>query len=223
MKKFSTLVALCLSVVLFAAVSCKPSKSEYTIIPMPNSLEPKCGTFVLPNNVSIAYDAEMDSAAVKVVENFASMLANVTGYAVSVEKDAKDATISFALNKELGKEAYSLEVSKKNVKIEGSAANGMFYAIQTLKQLLPAQIYGNTLAEGIEWSAKCVLVNDAPRMAYRGNHLDVARHMFSVDELKTFLDLMAMHKMNVFHWHITDDQGWRMESAIYPRLTEVGA
>ena len=115
---------------------------------MPNSLEPKCGNFVLPNNVSIAYDADMDSAAVKVVENFAAMLANVTGYSVAVEAGAKDATISFELNSELGKEAYSLEVSRKKVQIKGSAANGMFYAIQTLKQLLPAQIYGDTLAEG---------------------------------------------------------------------------
>ena len=82
MKKFSTLVALCLSVVLFATVSCKPCKSEYTIIPMPNSLEPKCGTFVLPNEVTIAYYGDMDASAVKVIENFASMLETVTGYSV---------------------------------------------------------------------------------------------------------------------------------------------
>lgn len=223
MKKLSTLVALCITVVLFATVSCKPCKSEYTIIPMPNSLEPKCGTFELPNNVVIGYYGNIDSATEKVIENFASMLANVTGYSVTTEKDAADATISFTLDETLAKEAYTLDISKSKVEIKGSASNGMFYAIQTLKQLLPAQIYGKTLAEGVEWSAKCVTIEDAPRMAYRGNHLDVARHMFSVEEVKEFIDLMAMHKMNSLHWHITDDQGWRMESKIYPRLTEVGA
>lgn len=207
-------------------VSCSKMhlKNEYSIVPMPNMLEPKSGEFTIGKNTKIAFDGSLDSNAVTTVKNFALDLSKVTGFDIVAEEgDGGKNTISFSLDSDMPAEAYQLNIERKKVDITASGAAGFYYAVQSFKQLLPPQVYGDSVADGVKWVANCVYINDAPRFGYRGMHLDVARHMFSVEEIKEFIDLLAMHKMNRLHWHLTDDQGWRVEIKKYPKLTEVGA
>lgn len=124
------------------------------------------------------------------------------------------------------KEGYELSVSDRKTVLKASTATGLFYGMQSLLQLLPAQIYQTDytlVPRNTQWTIPAVKIVDYPRFAYRGMHLDVVRHFFPVDFIKRYIDLIAMHKMNRFHWHLTDDQGWRIEIRQYPKLTEVGA
>lgn len=123
----------------------------------------------------------------------------------------------------LGKEGYRLQVTEDSIEIEANEKNGFFYAIQTLLQLLPPEIYSSTTAIERSWEVPAVFIEDTPRFAYRGMHLDVSRHFYPVSFVKKYIDLLAMQKMNYFHWHLTDDQGWRIEIKRYPFLTEKGA
>ena len=123
----------------------------------------------------------------------------------------------------LGAEGYRLDVSPERVQIKAADAAGAFYGVQSLLQLLPPQIFSTQLVSGVKWEIPCVQIQDQPRFAWRGFMLDVARHFFTKQEVKRVLDSMAMQKLNTFHWHLVDDQGWRIEIKKYPRLTEVGA
>jgi len=114
-------------------------------------------------------------------------------------------------------------VDGEGIEVRASQFPGFLYALQSLEQLLPAAVYGTEPAPDAAWEVPCVKIADAPRFAYRGMHLDVARHFFSVDEVKRYIDVMAIHKLNTLHWHLTDDQGWRIEIKRYPELTAVGS
>ena len=129
----------------------------------------------------------------------------------------------FLADSTIADEAYELKVRKNKVTVKAGSYNGFLYAIETLKQMLPVEIYAGAPAPDKDWTLPCVTIKDAPRFAYRGQHLDVARHFFDVAEVKKVLDMMAIHKMNVLHWHLTDDQGWRVEIERYPELTEKGS
>lgn len=123
----------------------------------------------------------------------------------------------------LGEEGYELTVTSGAVIVRAPHPAGIFYGIQTFRQLLPPEIESSVPVSGIAWAAPAVLIKDRPRFPWRGLMLDTGRHMFPLAFIKRFIDLMAMHKMNVFHWHLTDDQGWRIEIKKYPGLTETGA
>lgn len=192
------------------------------IIPQPNKLAIKTGSLTLPASFSIASpkNKEWKHVANMLVAQFEQ----AADLDISVRK--KNAFITFEKVKTaaLGEEGYQLDVNESQVIIKANTAKGAFYGMQTLLQLLPAQIYGNTKqSASFAWHIPQVSIEDVPRFAYRGLHLDVARHFFSVDFIKRYIDLMAMHKKNQFHWHLTDDQGWRIEIKKYPKLTEVGA
>ncbi len=150
-----------------------------------------------------------------------------TGYAVSLTAKNPNASIRFILNKTsdqaIGNEGYSLVVSPNSVLIKANQPAGLFYGAQTLMQLLPPQIESKTLVKNQSWKAPCVDIMDYPRFAWRGLMLDVSRHFFTVDQVKEFIDQMVLYKYNLFHWHLTDDEGWRIEIKSLPRLTEVGA
>lgn len=224
MKKYLTLSCIALLATIIASCSKIHSKDEYSIVPMPNLLEPKNGEFTIDGSTKLAFDGNADEYAKAVIGNFAADLSKVTGFEIVAEEgDGGKNTIFFKTNADMAAEAYRMNIETSKIDIEASDARGFFYAIQSLKQLLPAQVYGDSAAEGIEWKANCAYIDDAPRFGYRGMHLDVARHMFSVEEVKSFIDLLAMHKLNRFHWHLTDDQGWRIEIKKYPKLTEKGA
>src|SRR5208337_5198664 len=120
----------------------------------------------------------------------------------------------------LGPEGYELTVATNSVVIRAPAPAGLFYGVQTLFELFPPEIFSTHRVENVAWQVPCVQIEDWPRFKWRGLMLDVSRHFFTKSEVETFLDAMALHKMNVFHWHLTDDQGWRIEIKKYPKLTE---
>lgn len=160
-------------------------------------------------------------------QKLADILAPAMGYKLKVvNKPGKNQRyISMKVDprlKKLSEEAYRLNVTEKDIRLEGASEKGLFYAGQTLLQLLPAEIYAKT-GQKTEWAVPCVQVEDHPRFGWRGFSLDVARQFYSVDFIKSCLDWLAMHKMNVFHWHLTDDEGWRIEIKKYPELTNVAA
>ena len=173
--------------------------------------------------LDFSYSPDLDIASKAYIESFADQLSSITGK-LSIVKEGKESQgFVFILDSNLEKEAYTLKVDRKSVKVSASSLNGFVYAIQTLKQMMPVEIYGNTEAADKDWSIPCCIINDAPRFSYRGMHMDVSRHFFDMEMVKKYLDIMEIHKLNTLHWHLTDDQGWRIEIKKYPKLTEVGS
>ena len=206
--------------VLIAAISCAPKDVQtINVVPYPNEVEVKGGTFDVKGS-GFSIGEGLDERSKAVVEKFAQQLSLVTGTECAV--NGGDG-FRFILDPSLAAEAYTLNVSRNGVEVKASGLNGFNYAIQTIKQMLPAEVFGNIEAADKEWTLPCVCIKDAPRFGYRGLHMDVSRHFFDMDEVKKYLDIMEVHKLNTLHWHLTDDQGWRLEIKKYPRLTEVGS
>ena len=207
--------------VLLAAAACAPKNLQtINVVPYPNEVQIKSGEFCVAG-ADVKYDAAADERTKALIEAFAQQLSLVTGVESAMSED--NGEIAFILDAEMPHEAYTLNVTKKGVEVKASGLNGFNYAIQTIKQMLPVEVFGKVAAADKEWTLPCVKINDAPRFGYRGLHMDVSRHFFDMDEVKRYLDIMEVHKLNTLHWHITDDQGWRLEIKKYPRLTEVGA
>ena len=220
MKKFlSALFALALAA---SCTSLDPKEYGIDVVPYPNEVSLKAGSYKVAGAV-FHYDGNMDALSVQAVTDFADRLSRVTGKQSLVSEGHSRTGINFVVDPALAPEEYSLVVNRKAVIIKASALNVFIYAIQTVKQMLPEEIFSDSLDQDEDWKLKCVVIKDAPRFAYRGMHLDVSRHFWSVDEVKRYLDVMQVHKLNRFHWHLTDDQGWRIEIKKYPRLTEKGA
>ncbi|MCP9610547.1 glycoside hydrolase family 20 protein [Coprobacter tertius] len=218
-----------LFVLMILLISCqqKNTKDNYSIIPLPNQMTIRNGAFEFDNQTRFIYTSRVDSVSKNVIDDFATQLKNVSGMDMAVESNDNETdghNLYFDADTLLSKEAYSLQVTPKRITIKASSGSGFFYGINTLKQLLPIEIYADTITSTVKkWEVPCVEINDAPRFAYRGAHLDVSRHFFTVDEVKKYIDILAMHKMNTFHWHLTDDQGWRIEIKKYPELTRIGS
>ena len=197
---------------------------KYNLIPYPSTLTEKDGNLPLSSLSAISYTgAEMKEH----IETFAKQMNISAGITLTI-KEATDAPsegeIWFGTDESLAKDAYTMSISAEGVSIKASEFGGWFYAMQTLKQLLPREYFANEKQSGAEtWSIPCVEIEDRPHLGHRGYMLDIARHFFNKDEVKKILDIMALYKMNRFHWHLTDDQGWRIEIPEYPKLTEVGA
>lgn len=197
---------------------------EVAVIPQPASLSAGEGAFTLRPDTVIVTDNQTE----EVGRLLSGMLAPATGRELKVAKAKADAdnTISLRLDaglSRLGEEGYTLDVTPQRVVIRAAGPAGIFYGTQTLRQLLPPQIYAKSAQSGVAWEAPCVKIEDRPRFQWRGMMLDVCRHFIPKDEVLKFIDLLAMHKLNTFHWHLTDDQGWRIEIKKYPLLTKVGA
>lgn len=220
MKKF--LSALFVIALAASCASLDPKEYGIDVVPYPNEVSLKAGSYNVAGAV-FHYDGNMDALSIQAVTEFADRLSKVTGKQSLVSEGHSRTGINFVVEQSLAPEEYSLVVNRKAVIIKASALNGFIYAIQTVKQMLPEEIFSDSLDQDEEWKLKCVVIKDAPRFAYRGMHLDVSRHFWSVDEVKRYLDVMQLHKLNRFHWHLTDDQGWRIEIKKYPRLTEKGA
>lgn len=162
-------------------------------------------------------------------ELFINKLAKSSGLQLKTKQSRKDRRngIFFKINSTkdstIGAEGYNLLVDSKKVIISANTKSGLFYGLQSFKQLLPPAIESDTVVENVEWSAQNVKITDYPKFKWRGMMLDVSRHFFGVDQIKDYLDQLAAYKYNVFHWHLTDDQGWRIEIKKYPKLTEKGA
>ncbi|MFN8446648.1 MAG: beta-N-acetylhexosaminidase [Caldilineaceae bacterium] len=199
------------------------SQSSTSIIPLPAKLEQQVGQFALTAQTAIITDASNTWNAAYL----RNLLHKASGIPLPITIDDAPTRplirLIAGVEPELGKEGYRLSVSEREIKLEGSTASGVFYAIQSLRQLLSAEIESDVVLEGRSWSMPCVTIEDRPRFGWRGHMLDVGRHFHDKATILRTLDLMALHKLNVFHWHLTEDQGWRIESKRYPRLTEVGS
>ena len=206
-----------------ALLSCSaPEVNTISVVPYPNEVSVKAGTFNACG-ADFVYDVNFDEATIEIVKGFANQLSLVSGCENNISAGNSSKGFIFKMDQKLSKEAYKLNITKNAVKVYASSLSGVNYAIQTLKQMLPAEVYGKTEAAGADWALQCAKINDEPRFGYRGMHLDESRHFFGKEEVKKYLDIMEVHKLNTLHWHLTDDQGWRLEIKKYPRLTEVGS
>ena len=217
MKRTTLLLTLMLAV----ACSTEKQPQPFSVIPMPNDVTLSEGSFNLAGQDFYA-DAALDQASHKAIADFWDQLYRVSGKKSTLSSEETGQKVRFIPNPNLGAEEYALNVNDKGVTVEASAFGGFFYAIQTLKQMFPAEIYGNKKVHA-DWVLPCVNILDAPRFDYRGIHLDPCRHFWSIEETKRYIDIAATYKLNRLHWHLTEDQGWRMEIKKYPKLTEVGA
>ncbi|MEH7888309.1 beta-N-acetylhexosaminidase [Elizabethkingia meningoseptica] len=197
--------------------ACSFYAQEISVIPMPQEIIQKKDHFTINQNTGIQLKGVMEND----VRLFADQLRKATGYKLPIVKKNGDNTLVFQINKALNlpdQDGYTIEVSDKNIIINAQSGNGIFYATQTLRQLLPAAVEVEQ-AKPQEWMIPGVVIKDYPRYSWRGYMKDVSRTFYGVDVIKKYLDLMALYKMNTFHWHLTDDQGWRIEIKKYPKLT----
>ena len=218
--------ALCASASLAVLMACSGQVGEpktynqgINIIPMPQTLVQQQGSFKLSSSTKIAATTP---EAKTVAEYFVSKMNRATGYNISVAESGEiQLNLDAAL--EMGEEAYKLDVTASGVQVSAKTPQGLFYGMQSFMQLLPAEIESPAVVNGIAWEAQAVSITDEPRFGYRGLMIDACRHFMTVDEVKKQLDVMALFKMNRMHWHLTEDQGWRIEIKKYPKLTEVGS
>lgn len=193
------------------------------LIPYPANLTRNEGTFNLKQLTAITTPAG-DEAVARYAQEFATQLEKTSGIKVPVNPTTAATSLVMTKDAALAHEAYKLTVNEAGINIAAADSTGFFYAIQTLKQLMPHAIYNRSGAStAIDWTVPCVEIADQPQLGHRGYMLDVARHFFSKTEVKRILDIMATYKMNRFHWHLTDDQGWRIDIPEYPKLAQVGA
>ena len=209
-------LTLCLAAMLAMVACSQPQPQAFSVIPMPDQVTLADGTFNV-KGAAIHFDDDLDEASMAAVLRFVEALETATG----AQTCWAEGGMEFRNNPNLAPEQYVIDIRPDGVDVEASALNGFVYACETLKQMLPAAIYGNKPVKA-DWVLPCAHIEDQPRFAYRGMHLDPCRHFWSVEETKRYLDVMTAYKLNRFHWHLTEDQGWRMEIKRYPRLTEVG-
>ena len=226
---FALLLLLCVSL----------QAQEISIIPKPAEMQIEEGEFSFNGKVVLCYPKIKDGGIDAVVDNFVREIKKTTGVklvkdrlkdglflGLHVEESAKkgDAHIVLYVDEYMLKEAYRLSVTPKRINIAASTPAGFFYAFQTLKQLMPRNVMAGVPDVSVEeWRVPCVFIVDEPRFSWRGFMLDEGRHFYGKEEIKKIIDVMAAYKMNRFHWHLTEDQGWRIEIKKYPKLTEVGA
>ena len=227
MKKL--LATICAGAVLGLMASCDdaPGKAKaynqgINIIPTPVSLTQNEGNFKLNKNTRI-YASTPEAKTV--AEFFAAKMNTATGYQIATaDKETSDG-ISLVIDGSLdvNDEGYTLDVADSGVRIKAKTPQGLFYGMQSFLQLLPAEIESPSAVKGIAWTAPAVSIKDEPRFGYRGIMLDPCRHFIPVENIKKQLDVLALFKINRMHWHLTDDQGWRIEIKKYPKLTEIGS
>ena len=225
--KISILLLLILGI-SFSLYS-QPSKPLTNVIPQPLKVKPGQGSFIITNNTPLLIsgsDADTRHSAQIFTERLkiAGGAALITREMTTEDKNIPSIIFSIIKDGKIPAESYVLKVTKKNITLTGGSGAGLFYGVQTLFQLLPPEIEGDgtlKLLAGLE--IPCITITDHPRYPYRGMHLDVSRHFFPKEFIKKYIDLIAMYKMNSFQWHLTDDNGWRIEIKRYPKLTDIGA
>lgn len=220
MKQLTFIFLLFFSVCVFGQLS------RSALIPIPASVTDKPGTYILKNNFSISVSGKNDDV-LNVANQLKTALSNATGYNGSVKENSASGSIQLLLLSQqdpaIGNEGYKLSVSTAGVKISANKPAGLFYGMQTLLQLLPKEIENKKPVAGINWVIAATEITDQPRFGWRGLMFDVSRHFFTKEEVKHFIDDMVKYKYNLLHWHLTDDEGWRIEIKSLPKLTEVGA
>ena len=194
--------------------------ADINVIPIPVKVSEQRGEFTLPQNINIQYNTDEGKA---IAGYLANKLKTSTGYTVNVSNKKGNVTISINPKLKMHDEGYQLQVTAKGVNIKAKTGKGAFYGMQTFLQLLPAEVESANVVKGVKWVAQCCNIDDYPRFGYRGFHLDPCRHFITVENVKKQLDLMASLKVNTMHFHLTEDQGWRIEIKKYPKLTSIGS
>lgn len=201
----------------FAAENDLP-QADYRVVPLPQQIVPAKGEPFMLRGVTPIVVPAGDETMLRHAEFLRDAVEQSTGLRLNITTDRRvRQAIRLQLNNKIqGSEAYRMLVNAKGITVEAATTTGIFYAIQTMRKAMPQGCFTAV-------TMPAVTIADAPRFSYRGMHLDCARHFFSIDFVKRYIDLLALHNMNTFHWHISDDQGWRIEIKRYPRLTEVGS
>jgi hexosaminidase len=205
---------------------CLNAQNNCPVIPLPTSYIQKAGTFTINKKTNIVEGPiwQTGDAAARI---YSTYFQNFLGMPVTMVAAYRDGIFENGINLKkvkdisLGDEGYRLEIKPEAIVVKANSDTGFYYALQTLIQLMPVENFYNAKNKSI--TIQCCEIMDVPRFKYRGMHLDVCRHFFPVSFIKNYIELLAMHKMNTFHWHLTDDQGWRIEIKKYPKLTEVGS
>jgi hexosaminidase len=214
------------AVLLLTILAIAARASDLALIPWPQKVTQSDGSFTLTPQTRIY----ADHPSLKTAQFLAQRLRASTGYPLKVHWKISSSIPSDAIlfttknaDTNLGSEGYELSVTSNSIVIRAPTQAGLFYGGQTLRQLLPPQIFSTNVVSNISWQAPCVQIEDWPRFGWRGQMLDVSRHFYNKDEVETLLDDMSLYKLNRFHWHLVDDDGWRLEVKKYPKLTEIGA
>lgn len=214
---------VCFSIMIWEGGNCVFSQSHLPLVPEPVEVRSLAGTFSISSKSKIMISSDNEEIH-KVAKLFSTELESLTGIQVpvsSVSKKESKQGIILKLNEEpnllLGSEGYLLDVSSHKITVAANKPAGLFYGIQTLSQLIPAE------KQNAPIEIPCINIVDYPRFGWRGLMLDVSRHFFTKDEVKRFIDQMVKYKYNTFHWHLSDDNGWRIEIKSYPKLTSIGA
>jgi hexosaminidase len=227
MKIKIPIIGILLGVSLAAASISAANSNGPAIIPLPQKMDLHAGTFKLTPDTHVY----LNSVSSETENILMERLRKSTGYPLKTSTKFFSSTAikggilltTKNADAKLGPEGYELGVKPDSVVIRAPTQAGLFYGVQSLLQLLPPEIFSTSVVTKLEWQIPCVQIEDWPRFKWRGLMLDVSRHFFKKSEVETILDAMALHKLNTFHWHLTDDHGWRIEIRKYPRLTQVGA
>lgn len=225
-----TTLGLLAALIFFSCEQNKPASEEAklrfeSLIPKPVTANMTGNSFTLGRDAKIVVTSSHEG--VRNVANFLQQkLRPATGFDVEISEGEKggkgDIVLSIGDDMELGEEGYALAIEDDQIKIMANTPTGLFWGAQTLRQLLPEEIEGSTAAANVSWEVAAGTIRDYPRYAWRGSMLDVARHFFGVDDVKRYIDLISLYKMNILHLHLSDDQGWRIEIKSWPNLTAIG-
>jgi hexosaminidase len=214
---------LFLSLLFLQTGNLTAQKNTYNIIPQPAYLKPAAGQFIFDRDTRLFLDKNVGEEAAQAFFILAERLKTAGGMELTTTSVEKTNTIVCKLSKQLPQaESYRLTVGRNKVTVEAREPAGFFYAAQTIRQMLPPAIESKTWQKEVKWAIACCRIEDTPKYNYRGMHLDVCRNFSPKEEVMHYLDQLALLKINTFHWHLTDDQGWRIEIKKYPRLTEIG-
>jgi hexosaminidase len=217
-------IAIILALITAICPATEKPQESVSIIPQPVSVEVNDGYFQIGPETQIIAENEAAAEAAKLI----NAMAPAMGFKLSLADSSQRRRDSISLRldedlSKLGDEGYMLRVTPRRISIRAKEPAGLFYGIQTLRQLLAEQVFSKTKVEGVEWKVPCVRITDYPRFKWRGLLVDPARHFIPKQDLLRFIDIMALHKFNSLQIHLTDDQGWRIEIKKYPKLTEIGA
>ena len=216
MKRYTSLL-LCLALSLTAL-----AQPKVNLTPRPKSMTVNQGELVLKHGFRVSYGNLPDSLAHEAARFVSDINASTPLKALA--SNSSDGTIRMVVDETLPAEGYTLEINSRKATVKARTSAGFFYGFQTIKKILPANVMARVRDELVtRYALPALTIEDEPRFGYRGFMLDVSRHFFPVEEIKRMLDVMAAYKLNVFHWHLTDDQGWRAEIKRYPKLTQVGS
>ena len=220
MKKITLLILFVIAVSL-----CYSQRPDIALIPQPASLSLGSGSFILPSELIIIVPPNEELK--KIADQFSKQLSRTSSKVKIQEGNSASANsifLSLVNDSNLPSEGYSLKVTATGITLTAKEPAGIFYGVQTLLQLFPKQIESKEAQKpAVEWSIPVVSIEDQPRFGWRGLMLDVSRHFFTKEQVKQYIDDMVKYKFNVLHWHLTDDQGWRIEIKSLPKLTSVGA